>query len=146
SVALGSRETMRSESGVVSIGGPFGDAVRCMRIGELYGHMLAHIRVRGHGTNVPNPGAEGTMKTLLVLRHAKSDRSDPGIVDHDRPLAPRGETAAPRMGAAPAALGNVPDAIVTSPAVRARDTARLAATGMGYDGPITETRVMYAAA
>src|SRR4051794_2583552 len=85
------------------------------------------------------------MKTLLVLRHAKSDRSDSGLEDHDRPLAPRGEADAPRMGAALAALGSVPDAIVTSTAVRARDTAHLAATGMGYDGPMVETRDVYAA-
>jgi phosphohistidine phosphatase len=85
------------------------------------------------------------MKTLLVLRHAKSDRSDPGLEDHDRPLAARGETDAPRMGAALAALGSMPDVIITSTAVRARDTAHLAATGMGYDGPTVETRAVYAA-
>jgi phosphohistidine phosphatase len=39
----------------------------------------------------------------------------------------------------------VPDTIITSTAVRARDTARLAATAMGYDGPMNETRRVYAA-
>ncbi len=85
------------------------------------------------------------MKTLLILRHAKSDRSDPRLADHDRPLAPRGEADAPRMGAALAALGIRPDAIITSTAARARDTARLVATAMGYDGPMIETGRVYAA-
>jgi phosphohistidine phosphatase len=85
------------------------------------------------------------MKTLLVLRHAKSDRSDPSLPDHDRPLAPRGEMDAPRMGTALAALGIAPDCILTSTAVRARDTARLAATALGYDAPLRETQEAYAA-
>jgi phosphohistidine phosphatase len=85
------------------------------------------------------------MKRLLILRHAKSDRSDPSLTDHDRPLAPRGEVDAPRMGAALAALGIAPDRILTSTAVRARDTARLVATALGYDAPLRETREAYAA-
>ena len=85
------------------------------------------------------------MKRLLVLRHAKSDRSDPQLADHERPLAPRGEADAPRMGAALAALGAIPDVIITSTAVRARDTARLVATAMGYEGAMNETRRVYAA-
>src|SRR5690242_13601556 len=85
------------------------------------------------------------MKTLLVLRHAKSDRSDSSLEDHDRPLAARGEADAPRMGTALAALGVMPNAIITSTAVRARDTARLIATAMGYDGAMTVTRRVYAA-
>ncbi len=38
-----------------------------------------------------------TMRTLLLLRHAKSSWDDPGLEDFDRPLAPRGEKAAPLM-------------------------------------------------
>ena len=34
------------------------------------------------------------MKTLYLLRHAKSSWDDPGLADHDRPLAPRGRRAA----------------------------------------------------
>jgi phosphohistidine phosphatase len=40
------------------------------------------------------------MLRLLLLRHAKSDWSDAGLGDHDRPLAPRGLKAASLMGAA----------------------------------------------
>lgn len=85
------------------------------------------------------------MKRLLVLRHAKSDRSDDTLRDHDRSLAPRGEVDAPRMGIALAALDAVPDSILTSTAVRARETARLVAAAMGYDGVIVEEPGLYAA-
>jgi phosphohistidine phosphatase len=85
------------------------------------------------------------MKTLLVLRHAKSDRSDGARRDHDRPLAPRGEADAPRMGAALAALGLVPDYVVTSTAARARETTRLVAAAMGYGGEIIEEAEVYGA-
>src|SRR6476620_4207001 len=83
------------------------------------------------------------MKTLLVLRHAKSDRSNAALRDHDRPLAPRGEADAPRMGAALAALDCLPERIITSTAVRARDTAHLVATAMAYDGPLLERDSLY---
>ena len=38
------------------------------------------------------------MKTLLIMRHAKSSWDDSGVADHDRPLTARGERDAPRMG------------------------------------------------
>ena len=85
------------------------------------------------------------MKTLLVLRHAKSDRGDNALRDHDRPLAPRGETDAPRRGVALAALDIRPDCILTSTAVRARETTRRVAMAMGYDGEIIEEPGIYAA-
>jgi|HubBroStandDraft_6_1064221.scaffolds.fasta_scaffold128184_2 phosphohistidine phosphatase len=62
------------------------------------------------------------MKTLLLLRHAKSDRDDRALPDFDRPLADRGKRDAPRMGEAVAKRGPVPDLIISSPAVRARQT------------------------
>lgn len=84
-------------------------------------------------------------KTLLVLRHAKSDRGDKAARDHDRPLASRGEADAPRMGTTLAALDAIPDCILTSTAVRARETTRLVAAAMGYDGEIVEEADIYAA-
>jgi len=85
------------------------------------------------------------MKRLLVLRHAKSDRSDTALRDHDRPLAARGEADAPTIGVTLAALDAIPDAILTSTAVRARETARLVAAAMGYGGEIVEEPDLYAA-
>ena len=65
------------------------------------------------------------MLTLSLLRHAKSDWDDPSLKDFDRPLARRGQEAAPRMGAYMAREGLAPDHILCSPAVRARQTLDL---------------------
>src|SRR5215510_2210381 len=65
------------------------------------------------------------MLTLCLLRHAKSSWDDASIEDFDRPLAPRGEEAAPRMGAYMAAQGIEPELILCSPATRARQTLSL---------------------
>jgi phosphohistidine phosphatase len=71
------------------------------------------------------------MKTLILLRHAKSDWSEPGLADHDRPLAPRGRDAASRMGAWLKAHGPVPDLVLCSTATRARQTLALALEALG---------------
>lgn len=72
------------------------------------------------------------MKTILVLRHGKSDWSDSFQADFDRPLAKRGRKDAPRMGEVLALFQCVPDRILSSPALRARQTADLAAEACGY--------------
>ncbi len=65
------------------------------------------------------------MLTLLLLRHAKSSWDDASLKDFDRPLAPRGGTAAPRVGAYLAEQGLAPELVLCSPAVRARQTLDL---------------------
>jgi phosphohistidine phosphatase len=67
------------------------------------------------------------MVTLSLFRHAKSAWDNPGLGDFDRPLAPRGEKKAPRMGRYIANEGLEPDIVLCSPAVRARQTLELAA-------------------
>lgn len=62
------------------------------------------------------------MKTLLLLRHAKSSWGDPQLRDFDRPLAARGKRDAPRIGKALQERGPAPDLILSSPAARARET------------------------
>lgn len=62
------------------------------------------------------------MRTVYLLRHAKSSWDDPSLDDFDRPLAPRGMKAAPLMGRFMARQGYVPDRIICSAARRARDT------------------------
>ncbi len=62
------------------------------------------------------------MKTLLLLRHAKSDWDDPGLPDFDRPLAIRGRQDAPTIGKALKKRKPLPDLIIASPAFRARET------------------------
>jgi phosphohistidine phosphatase len=76
------------------------------------------------------------MKTILVLRHAKSDWSDPSLTDFDRPLTKRGPKDAPLMGEILALFQCVPDRILSSPATRARQTAELAARACGYSRSI----------
>lgn len=62
------------------------------------------------------------MSYLLLLRHAKSDWGDPGLTDHDRPLAPRGERAADRMRAHLLANDLQPDLVLCSSSRRTRET------------------------
>ena len=60
------------------------------------------------------------MKTLLILRHAKSSWKDSSLTDHDRPLNKRGKQDAPRMGKFLLQQGLTPDRIISSTAKRAR--------------------------
>lgn len=62
---------------------------------------------------------------LLLLRHAKSDWDDPNLSDHDRPLAARGRLAAPKMARHIARTDVLPDLVLCSTAVRARQTLDL---------------------
>ena len=72
------------------------------------------------------------MKTLVIVRHAKSSWKDASIEDRERPLNKRGERDAPRMGRRLADLVGTPDLIVSSPAARALATARIVADAVGY--------------
>lgn len=76
------------------------------------------------------------MKTVLLLRHAKSDWSEPGQADFERPLAKRGLTDAPQIGKVLADFEFIPDKILSSPAQRARQTAELVAKACGYANKI----------
>jgi phosphohistidine phosphatase len=72
------------------------------------------------------------MKTLTLLRHAKSSWDEPGLADHDRPLNNRGEHDVPRMASRLADAGIRPSLILSSPALRAWTTAKLVAREIGY--------------
>ena len=65
------------------------------------------------------------MKTLLLLRHAKSSWADPGQPDFERPLNERGRQTAPVIGRFLVQRMLKPDTVVCSPAERARETAAL---------------------
>ena len=73
------------------------------------------------------------MKTILLLRHAKSSRDDPSLPDFDRPLEQRGRRDAPRMGKLLKERGPLPDLIISSPAVRAKETLEAFAHSAGLD-------------
>lgn len=72
------------------------------------------------------------MKTLFLVRHAKSSRDDPSLPDRERPLDERGLRDAPAMGKRLAERKVKPDLLVSSPAVRALTTAHLIADELGY--------------
>ena len=72
------------------------------------------------------------MKTLTLVRHAKSSWKDRGLSDRERPLNKRGEHDAPLMGQFVAEAGARPSQIISSPAVRAWTTARIFARELGY--------------
>ena len=72
------------------------------------------------------------LKRVTLLRHAKSSWEDSSLDDYDRPLNKRGERDSPMMGRRLLARGARPSLIITSPAKRARRTARLIAKEIGY--------------
>lgn len=69
------------------------------------------------------------MRTLVVIRHAKSDWAQP-VGDRERPLAPRGRRQAPAVGDWLADNDIVPDTVLVSPAARAMETWQLASAAM----------------
>jgi len=85
------------------------------------------------------------MRRLMLLRHAKSDWPA-GMADLDRPLAPRGREAAPRMGAYLAEEGLLPDLVLVSPARRTQETFDLVAPHVGDPDSRTEPRIYEAPA
>lgn len=85
------------------------------------------------------------MKTLLVLRHAKSSWNDSALGDHDRPLNTRGQRDAPRMGELVRGQRLTPDVIISSDAVRALLTAEAVAEAAGYEGEIVLDPLLYLA-
>jgi len=88
---------------------------------------------------------EVAMKTLLILRHAKSSWKDTEISDHDRPLNKRGKQDAPRMGALLRSEDLLPDLIISSTAKRTRETVKYVADESGYGGDILWSESLYAA-
>jgi|SRR6266850_780865 len=78
------------------------------------------------------------MKTLLLLRHAKSSWKDSDLDDHERPLNKRGKKDAPKMGRLLRDEDLLPDLIVSSSAKRCRKTAEHVIQTSGYRG---ETRI-----
>ncbi len=72
------------------------------------------------------------MKTLYLLRHAKSSWDDPQLRDFERPLAKRGLNDAPVMATRFKQRNNTVACIISSPANRAKSTAKIFAENIGY--------------
>ncbi len=87
-----------------------------------------------------------THKTLILLRHGKSDWSTDAISDFERPLNPRGRKAAPAMAQWLQGQSIRPDMLLSSPARRAADTALLVCDILGHDpGDIVYDPAIYEA-
>jgi phosphohistidine phosphatase len=86
------------------------------------------------------------MKRLCLLRHAKSDRSDPAAADFDRGLNPRGRAAAPAIGRYLRRQKLIPDTVLCSAARRARETWELAGPMLKADIPVEYSERLYLAA
>ncbi len=71
-------------------------------------------------------------KVLYIARHAKSAWDDPGVSDHDRPLMEKGVKKTKLVAGFLLEKNAKPDLIISSSAVRARETARIIAGGLGY--------------
>jgi len=74
----------------------------------------------------------GNMKTLFLVRHAKSSWDDASLPDEERPLNERGKRDAPRMGKRLAKRHVKADLILSSPARRALATAKVIAESIDY--------------
>ncbi|SDW80564.1 phosphohistidine phosphatase [Ruegeria halocynthiae] len=61
-------------------------------------------------------------RTLILIRHAKSNWDDPSALDHDRPLSKRGRKSAPAIGGWLQSNGWQPDEVLSSDALRTRET------------------------
>jgi len=83
------------------------------------------------------------MKTLLILRHAKSSWEFTELPDHDRPLNNRGKRDAPRIGKMLLKERLIPQLIISSSAIRAHSTAEKVAKACGYQGEILVDSSLY---
>ncbi len=83
------------------------------------------------------------MKTLYLVRHAKSSWKDPTLDDFDRPLNKRGKHDAPLMARKLYEMGIKPDIIISSPAKRALKTAKIFAKTL--DVPLQTDKRLYEA-
>ena len=84
------------------------------------------------------------MKSLYLVRHAKSDWSTPGQKDEDRGLMGKGIKKTMLIIEYLKQKSVLPDLIVTSPALRAESTAKLIADGLGYpEEKIEKEKIIY---
>ena len=86
------------------------------------------------------------MRTLWLLRHAKSSWDDPAVADHERPLAPRGRKAAKRMRRWASEHRVQPEIVLCSSAVRARATLDLVLPALRSPQVEVESRLYHTSA
>jgi phosphohistidine phosphatase len=85
------------------------------------------------------------MKTLLLMRHAKSSWKHPDLPDQDRPLNKRGEKDAPHMGKFIREKELIPQLILASPAKRVTQTVDGMLEKMSFKGKVEYINSLYLA-
>jgi phosphohistidine phosphatase len=85
------------------------------------------------------------MRTVFLLRHAKSSWSDPTLLDIDRPLAPRGERAAKKIAGYVRRKRIRPARVLCSPSVRTRRTLEAIEPSLGKSCTVEFLPALYAA-
>ena len=83
------------------------------------------------------------MKSVILLRHGKSDWNAPFRNDHERPLALRGIKAAKKMGRYLSNIDQVPGLTMSSTALRARNTAELAINAGKWSSDLVLEKKIY---
>ena len=83
------------------------------------------------------------MRRLILLRHAKSSWATPGQRDHERPLNPRGRSAAELVGRCCAEADLLPDLIRSSDSARTRETVARWSDAAGWSGPVQWSTDLY---
>jgi phosphohistidine phosphatase len=78
------------------------------------------------------------MKTLLLMRHAKSSWKDASLSDFQRPLKKRGEKDMLRIAQVLKEEDLIPEFVLSSPAVRARETIEILAKELGIEEELVE--------
>jgi phosphohistidine phosphatase len=84
-----------------------------------------------------------TMRRLLLFRHAKAERSEPGMEDRERKLIERGRKQAAKVGAYMASHALIPDRVMTSPSARTQETWKFAATAFRRPPVATSMERLY---
>lgn len=83
------------------------------------------------------------MKNLLLMRHAKSSWKDDSLEDHERPLKKRGRKDAKRIAKVIHKNDLVPDLILSSSAVRSRETVDIVVKTLDYKNPVAFSDELY---
>jgi phosphohistidine phosphatase len=100
------------------------------------------VSAAGQGRTAPEPPT--TMRRLYVLRHAKSSWKQPGLADHDRPLAGRGRHAGEALARHLCEQGIEPQLVLCSTALRTRETLERIGPALGT-GAVHFERELYGA-
>ena len=85
------------------------------------------------------------MKTLILMRHAKSSWKDPDLSDHDRPLKKRGRKDAKRIARELLKHDLIPELILSSTAARAKETVEAVLESLEDDIPVEYSEALYMA-